>query len=130
MMKKSVLLCQVLAVAYVASQSSRPPRPDTSDMDCCPWKVVGGKKYQLVGKSDDARDYGCSSDCTYMTQGTDIKYCFKPGMYESECYYDQGGSKPYTGMTGGPMTGGRRPRGGSSSRMCSATPRQGNRFRE
>jgi len=106
MMKKSVLLCQVLAVAYVASQSSRPPPPDTSDMDCCPWKVVGGKKYQLVGKSDDARDYGCSSDCTYMTQGTDIKYCFKPGMYESECYYDQGGSKPYTGMTGGPMTGG------------------------
>jgi len=43
-----------------------------------------------------------------MTEGSDTKYCFKPGSLESECYYDDGGSKPpMTGPPGSrpPMTG-------------------------
>merc|ERR1712241_1262775 len=120
---KSFIVLNMLLSVYVGGQSSRPPRPsqatgDWTDWECCKWKVVGGKKYRLVGYSDDTWDYGCTSDCTYMTEGSDTKYCFKPGSLESECYYDDGGSKPpitrppgsrppMTGPTGSrpPMTG-------------------------
>merc|ERR1711953_1062357 len=110
---KSFILLNMMVSVYVGGQSSRPPRPsqatgDWTDWECCKWKVVGGKKYQLVGFSDDTWDYGCTSDCTYMTEGSDIKYCFKPGSLESECYYDDGGSKPPITRPPGsrpPMTG-------------------------
>jgi len=107
-MMKSLVLLNILVSVYVGGQSSRPPRPteDWTDWTCCPWKMVGMKKYKLVGQSDEAWDYGCSSDCTYMTEGSDVKYCFKPGGLESECYWDEGGSKPP--MTGSP--GSRPPR--------------------
>merc|ERR1712183_776641 len=107
-MMKSFIILNILVSVYVGGQSSRPPRPTTEDMEweCCPWKVVGNKKYWLVGQSDDAWDYGCSSDCTYMTEYSDVKYCFKPGSLPSECYWDGEGSKPP--MSGSP--GSRPPR--------------------
>ena len=98
MMIKSIIICQVLAT-LVTSQSSTM----AGNMDCCKWKVVGGKKYELVGKSDEASDYGCTSDCVYMTEGKNIKYCFKPGQFEAECYYDGEGSNSMS--TGSSMTG-------------------------
>ena len=54
-------------------------------------KIVGGKKYHLVGKSTEASDYGCTNDCTYMSEGSDVKYCFKPGNLQSECKEEEGG---------------------------------------
>merc|ERR1712183_236679 len=107
-MMKSFIILNILVSVYVGGQSSRPPRPTTEDWEweCCPWKVVGNKKYWLVGQSDDAWDYGCSSDCTYMTEYSDVKYCFKPGSLPSECYWDGEGSKPP--MSGSP--GSRPPR--------------------
>ena len=55
-------------------------------------KMVGGKKYQLVGKSAEASIlYGCTNDCTYVSEGSDVKYCFKPGKLTTECH-DEGGN--------------------------------------
>merc|ERR1719507_2056295 len=108
---KSFIVLNILVsvvVVNVGGQSTE----DWTDWECCPWKMVGMKKYRLVGQSDEAWDYGCSSDCTYKTEGSDVKYCFKPGGLESECYWDEGGSKPpMTGSPGSrpPTTPGNRP---------------------
>merc|ERR1719219_2558754 len=94
---KSFIILNMLVAVYVGGQST------TEDWQwgCCPSKVVGGKKYWLVGQSDDAWDYGCSNDCTYMNEYSDIKYCFKQGGLPSECMWDEEGSRPpWTGNPG------------------------------
>jgi len=66
--------------------------------------MVGGRTYRLVERTDEAFDYLCTTDCVYMTEGSDVKFCFKPGGLESECF-DEGGTWPsgsYPPMTGGP----------------------------
>ena len=77
----------------------RPCKFFPEDLDCCRIKMVGGKKYWLVGKSAEASSYGCTSHCTYMTEGFDYKFCFKPGQYESECHIE-GGNPGNTGSPG------------------------------
>merc|ERR1719220_3333315 len=126
---KSFIIINILVFVsvYVGGQSSppKPPMPGAPNggkplitgeyndgEGCCKVKKVGGKMFKLVGKSDLAWEYQCSSDCTYMVPGYDVKYCFKPGPYESECQDEAGYKPPKPPMTGGPngskppMTGG------------------------
>jgi len=109
-----LVLSPLLLSVYVGAQSSRPPTKPTMDWtggegwDCCKWKVVEGKKFKLVDRNAEAYDYGCSSDCTYMTEGSDVQYCFKPGRYETECYNDEGSKPPFTGSKP-PFTGSKPP---------------------
>ena len=61
---------------------------DDDEIDCCRWKIVGGKTYMLAGKLDKvkAAQYMCSSPCLYIMDGDDKeKFCFKPGKQESKC---------------------------------------------
>jgi len=109
-MMKSFIILNILVSAYVGGQSTPPNRP-TGDYEgywgegeCCMWKMVGGRTYRLVERTDEAFDYLCTTDCVYMTEGSDVKFCFKPGGLESECF-DEGGTWPsgsYPPMTGGP----------------------------
>ena len=142
-MMKSFIILNILVSAYVGGKAmypaqprhyhffkgqSTPPNRPTGDYEgyweegeCCMWKMVGGRTYRLVERTDEAFDYLCTTDCVYMTEGSDVKFCFKPGGLESECF-DEGGTWPsgsYPPMTGGPpgsnmtegpMTGG--PTGG------------------
>merc|ERR1711953_509234 len=94
---KSFIIFAILVLLFVEGESSRSPTSTddyswtTEDLECCGMKIVGGKKYHLVGKSMEASDYGCTNDCTYTTEGSDVKYCFKPGQHASECL-DEGGN--------------------------------------
>merc|ERR1711874_115911 len=91
-MMKSFIILNILVFVYVGGQSSpRPPNWGGESEDCCRRKVVGGRTYRLVERSDEAFDSPnfCTTDCVYMTEGSDVKYCFRPGGLESECF-DEG----------------------------------------
>jgi len=106
-MMKSFIILNILVSAYVGGQSTPPNRP-TGDYEgywgegeCCMWKMVGGRTYRLVERTDEAFDYLCTTDCVYMTEGSDVKFCFKPGHLDPMT-----GGPPGSNMTEGPMTGG------------------------
>jgi len=113
-MMKSFIILNILVSVVVVNVGGQSSSPSWTDGECCPTKMVGGKKYRLVGQSDEAWDFGCSSDCTYKTRDSDVKYCFKPGSLNSECFWEEGegGSRPpMTGSPGSrpPTTPGNRP---------------------
>merc|ERR1711971_1227917 len=113
-MMKSFIILNILVSVVVVNVGGQSSSPAWTDGECCPTKMVGGKKYRLVGQSDEAWDFGCSSDCTYKTRDSDVKYCFKPGSPNSECFWEEGegGSRPpMTGSPGNrpPTTPGNRP---------------------
>merc|ERR1711971_120637 len=113
-MMKSFIILNILVSVVVVNVGGQSSSPSWTDGECCPTKMVGGKKYRLVGQSDEAWDFGCSRDCTYKTRDSDVKYCFKPGSLNSECSWEEGegGSRPpMTGTPGNrpPTTPGNRP---------------------
>merc|ERR1711953_1389894 len=89
---RPLILLPITIFSYVFSQTD----------ECCPKKIVGGKKYVLAG-SEDTTQYKCTNNCVYNMVGDDKKnkYCFKPGSKESECMDDM-----TTGGMGGMTTGG------------------------
>ena len=140
-MMKSFIILNILVFVYVGGKEMFPAQPRLSYLylskgqssprppnwgeagECCRRKVVGGITYRLVERLPIAFTYPyyCSTNCVYMTEGSDVKFCFKPGGLESECFDDGGtwpsgsyppmtGGPPGSNMTEGPMTGG--PTGG------------------
>ena len=87
-------------ISLCKGQSSpRPPNWGGESEECCRRKVVGGRTYRLFERSDEAFDSPnfCTTDCVYMTEGSGVKYCFKPGGLESECFDEGGICQPFHG---------------------------------
>merc|ERR1719410_1654374 len=106
-MMKSFIILNILVFVYVGGQSSpRPPNWGEAG-ECCRRKVVGGITYRLVERSNLAFTYPyyCSTNCVYMTEGSDVKYCFRPGGLESECFDEGGSNHNMTGGSTGSPTG-------------------------
>ena len=105
---KEMFLAQPrLSYLYLSKGQSSPRPPNWGEAgECCRRKVVGGITYRLVERLPIAFTYPyyCSTDCVYMTEGSDVKYCFRPGGLESECF-DEGGTSPPFNWTYPPFSG-------------------------
>ena len=116
-MMKSFIILNILVFVYVGGKEMFPAQPRLSYLylskgqssprppnwgeagECCRRKVVGGRTYRLFERSDEAFDSPnfCTTDCVYMSEGSGVKYCFKPGGLESECFDEGGICQPFHG---------------------------------